>query len=257
MSVFSPIRPAIAALCLTVALPLQASAEDVVVFAAASLKNALDEVAADFQRETGNNVTISYAGSNALAKQITEGAPADIFISASVEWMDEVEKAGLVVEGTRENLLGNTLVLIAHGKDATPVEITQGMDLDGLLDGGKLAMALVESVPAGVYGKAALEHLGIWSAVQPDVAQADNVRATLALVASGEAPYGIVYATDAAADDNVTVVGTFPADSHPEILYPAALLTEAKDDADRAFYEALKSAAAREDFEAEGFSVLN
>lgn len=246
-----------AALCLTVALPLQAAADDVVVFAAASLKNALDAVAADFQQETGNTVTISYAGSNALAKQITEGAPADIFISASTDWMDEVEKAGHVVAGTREDLLGNTLVLIAHGKGAAPVAIGQGFDLGSLLGDGKLAMALVDSVPAGVYGKASLEHLGVWTAVEPSVAQADNVRAALALVASGEAPYGIVYATDAVADDNVTVVGTFPADSHPAILYPAALLTESRDDADRAFYDALKSAGAKADFEEQGFSVLH
>ncbi len=237
-------------------LPLQAAAEEVVVFAAASMKNALDEVAAGFQAETGNTVTISYAGSNQLAKQIIEGAPADIFISAAVNWMDEVEKAGLVAGGQRADLLGNTLVLVGHG-DAAPVEIGPGLDLKALLGDGKLAMALVDSVPAGQYGKAALEHLGQWQAVEPAVAQADNVRAALALVSSGEAPYGIVYATDAAADDHVTVVGTFPADSHKPIVYPAALLTGAADAADKAFYEALSGATADGIFAAHGFAVTD
>ncbi len=259
MSPLSPIRRAILAsvATATLALPMQASAEEVVVFAAASLKNALDAVAADFQTATGNTVTISYAGSNALAKQIIEGAPADIFISAAVNWMDEVEKAGLVVDGTRTDLLGNTLVLVAHGKDDAKVEIGKDFDLKGLLGDGKLAMAMVDSVPAGQYGKASLEALGIWGAVEPSVAQAENVRAALALVSSGEAPYGIVYASDAVADENVTVVGTFPNDSHPAIVYPAALLKGAADPADKAFLEALSSDAADADFTGQGFTVLH
>jgi molybdate transport system substrate-binding protein len=234
-----------------------ARADEVVVFAAASLKTALDDFAGKWQAETGNTVTISYAGSNALAKQIIEGAPADVFISAAVNWMDEVEKAGLVAEGEREDLLGNTLVLIAHGKDAAKVDIAPGFDLKGMLGDEKLAMALVDSVPAGQYGKAALETLGVWAAVEPSVAQADNVRAALALVAAGEAPLGIVYATDAAADDDVAVVGTFPADSYPPIVYPAALLTGAADTADRAFYEALSSTEAEDAFRAQGFAILD
>lgn len=251
-------RPSVLlATAFSLALPAMAQAEEVVVFAAASMKNALDEVAAKFEEETGHRVVISYAGSNALAKQIIEGAPADIFISAAVNWMDEVERAGLVVEGAREDLLGNTLVLVAHGKDAAPVEIGEGFDLNALLGDEKLAMALVDSVPAGQYGKAALEHLGQWGAVEASVAQGDNVRATLALVAQGEAPYGIVYATDAVAEDNVTVVGTFPADSHKPIIYPAALLTGAADPADRAFFEALSGDEADRIFATEGFAVLN
>lgn len=245
-------RPALlAALCLA-ALPVRA--EDVSVFAAASLKNALDEVAAQFTSETGHRVTISYAGSNTLAKQIIEGAPADVFVSANTEWMDEVGKAGLVQ--SRADILGNRLVLIAHG-DAAPVQISGDMDLAGMLDGGKLAMALVDSVPAGQYGKAALENLGLWDSVQSDVAQSDNVRAALALVAAGEAPLGIVYATDAVAEDDVTVVGEFPADSHPSITYPAALLTGAADDADRAFYDALSDARADAIFARHGFAVTD
>ena len=232
-------------------------AEEVVVFAAASLKTALDEVAAEFQAATGNTVTISYAGSNALAKQIIEGAPADIFFSASEPWMDEVEKAGLVVPGSRADLLGNTLVLVAHGADAAKVEIGPGLDLKGLLGEGKLSMAMVDAVPAGQYGKEALERLGLWPSVEGAVAQSENVRAALALVAAGEARYGIVYASDAVAEAGVSVVGTFPEDTHRPIVYPAARLTGAADAADRAFLEALSSGAADAKFAAQGFAVLN
>ena len=232
-----------------------AAAEEVVVFAAASLKNALDDVAADFQAATGATVTISYAGSNALAKQIIAGAPADIFLSAAVNWMDEVEKDGLVL--SRRDLLGNRLVLIASGKDAPPVAITPGFDLAGLLGDGKLSMAMVDAVPAGQYGKASLEALGIWDRVAGSVAQSENIRAALALVSTGEAPFGIVYATDADADDNVTVVGTFPEDSHDPIIYPAALLRGATDAADRAFYDALTSAAAAARFREHGFLLVD
>jgi molybdate transport system substrate-binding protein len=238
-------------------LPVPALADRVVVFAAASLKTGLDQVAAEFQAATGHEVVISYAGSNALAKQIIEGAPADIFISAAVNWMDEVEKAGLVVPGTRADILGNRLVLIATGKDAAPVEIGPETDLVGLLAGGRLSMAMVDAVPAGQYGKAALEHLGLWSSVTGAVAQSENVRAALALVASGEAPYGIVYASDAVADDNVTVVATFPEISHPPIVYPAALLAGAVDAADRAFLQALTAEDADATFSAQGFLVLD
>lgn len=234
-----------------------ASAEEVVVFAAAALRTALDAVAADFRAATGHSVVISYAGSNALAQQIIAGAPADIFFSSAVHWMDEVEKAGLIVPGTRTDLLGNSLVLIAHGKDASPVTIGPDLDLPALLDGGRLSMAMVDAVPAGQYGKAALENLGLWPGVAEAVAQSDNVRAALALVSAGEAPLGIVYASDAVAEDNVTVVGTFPADSHPPIVFPVALLTGAADEADRAFLRALSSDAAGGRFTAQGFALLD
>ena len=232
-------------------------ADEVVVFAAASMKNALDNVAAEFEASTGHTVTISYAGSGQLARQIIEGAPADIFVSAAVNWMDEVDKAGLVAPGTRRDLFGNTLVLVASGPDAPSVEIAPGFDLKGLLGDGKLAMALVDSVPAGQYGKAALTSLGVWSDVEANVAQADNVRAALALVSSGEAPYGIVYATDAVAADKVTVVGTFPAESHDPIVYPGALLTNASDEADKAFFDALMSDMGDAKFAEQGFAILN
>ena len=242
-------------LSLTLVSPVRA--EDVVVFAAASMKTALDAVAAEFQAQTGHGVVISYAGSNQLAKQILQGAPADIFLSAAVNWMDEVEQAGLIAADSRRDFLGNSLVLIAHGRSAEAVGIGPGLDLPALLDGGKLAMALVDAVPAGQYGKAALIHLGLWDSVAPSVAQADNVRAALALVATGEAPCGIVYATDAAASDNVTIVGRFPADSHPPIVYPGALLTNAADPADRAFFDALMSGMAGAKFAEQGFAILN
>ncbi|MEZ5867942.1 MAG: molybdate ABC transporter substrate-binding protein [Defluviimonas denitrificans] len=219
------LRPVASAFALTLALAAPLHAEEVVVFAAASLKNGLDDFAARWGAETGNTVTISYAGSGQLARQIVAGAPADLYLSANVGWMDEVEKAGLIQKGARADLLGNTLVLIAHGKGAAAVDIGPDLDLVGLLGGGKLAMALVDAVPAGQYGKAALGALGLWEGVAPSVAQADNVRAALALVSTGEAPFGIVYATDAAASDNVTVTATFPEGSHPPIIYPVALLS--------------------------------
>ncbi len=250
-----PRRLALAsALALTLAAP--ALAEEVVIFAAASLKTALDAAVAEFRATTFHDVTISYAGSNALAQQIIAGAPADIFISAAPSWMDEVEAAGLVVDGTRTDLLGNSLVLVAHGTGAAPVTIAPGFDLAGLLGDGKLSMATVDAVPAGQYGKAALESLQVWSDVEAAVVQSENVRAALVLVARGEAPYGIVYATDARSEDGVTVVGTFPAESHPPIVYPAALLTGAGDAADQAFFAYLTSAAGAAHFRDQGFLVL-
>ena len=251
-----PRRLALATLiAATLAAPLRA--EEVVVFAAASLKTALDEVAAEFEASTGHSLTISYAGSNQLAKQIIEGAPADIFLSAAVNWMDAVDQAGLVVPGQRRDLWGNDLVLIAHGTDASPVEIGPELDLVALLDGGMLSMAMVDAVPAGQYGKQSLEALGLWAVAEPLVAQSENVRAALALVATGEASYGIVYASDAVAGDNVTVVGQFPETSHAPITYPAALLTGAADAADRAFFDALSADAADATFAAQGFKILH
>lgn len=233
--------------------PMAAQAEEVVVFAAASLKTALDQIAAEWQAETGHSVALSYGGSNKLALQILQGAPADIFISASPKWMDEVEAAGDVVPDTRADLLGNQLVLIGAA-NAAPVTLSPELDTAALLAGGKLSMALVEAVPAGQYGKAALESLGLWEAAAQHVAQSDDVRAALRLVAVGEAPYGIVYASDAVAEPGVKVVATFPADSHPKITYPAALLAGAEDAADRAFLAALSGLKAMEIFTAQGFS---
>lgn len=255
-----PALTRIAALAAALALPAAAGAEEITVFAAASLKNALDAIAAEWGAETGDAVTISYAGSSALAAQIQEGAPADLFISAAVNWMDVLEAEGLIRPETRVDLLGNTLVLVGHG-DAAPVEIVPGFDLAGLLGGGKLSMALVDAVPAGQYGRAALESLGVWSAVEADVAQSENVRAALALVATGEAPYGIVYGSDAiaddAAEDAVTVVGTFPDNSHEPIVYPAAVVAGSAKPEAEAFLDHLGSDAAGAIFVGQGFSLLD
>lgn len=234
--------------------PMQAAADEVVVFAAASLTDALDRIAAGWSAETQHKAVISYAGSSALARQIQQGAPADIFVSASIDWMDAV--AGDLREGTRRDLLGNTLVLIAHGGDAAPVTVDDSLDLGGMLGDGRLAMALVDAVPAGIYGKAALTSLGLWDDVEARVAQTDNVRAALALVARNEAPLGVVYATDAAAEDDVSIIGTFPAESHAPIVYPAAITAESQSPVAAAFLDYLGSDAARAIWEAEGFTVI-
>ena len=236
------------------ALPLRAAAEEVSVFAAASLTGALDAVAAAWAAGTGHRAVISYGGSSALARQIQQGAPADIFISASAEWMEALEASGDVQPDTRREVLGNRLVLIAHG-DAAPVTLDESLDLAGMLGEGRLAMALVDAVPAGVYGRAALTSLGLWDSVAPQVAQADNVRAALAFVAQGEAPLGIVYATDAAAEPAVSVIGTFPGTSHPPITYPAAITAEATSPVAAEFLDYLGSEPARALWEAAGFSV--
>ncbi len=237
--------------------PSAAQSAPVVVFAAASLKNALDEIAAGWTAKSGIEVKTSYAASPALAKQIEEGAPADLFISADLDWMDYVDKKNLVKAGTRSNLLGNSIVLVA-AKDWTKgdVKIEPDFPLAGLLDDGRLAIANVAAVPAGKYGKAALEKLGVWSSVANKVAETENVRVALALVARGEAPFGIVYRTDAAAEPNVKIVGTFPEDSHPPIVYPAALLVNSKNMRADEFLRYLASPEARAVFERNGFIVL-
>lgn len=236
--------------------PAMAQADSVTVFAAASMANALAEIETGFEAASGHDLVISLAGSSALARQIQQGAPVDVFISASTDWIDVIAQDGLIEQGARFDLLGNSLVLVAHGTDAPPVEIGKGFALSTLLGEGRLAMALVDAVPAGIYGKAALESLGIWSDAAPKVVQTDNVRAALALVALGEASYGIVYATDAAAEDDVTVVGTFPPDSHPPIIYPAADLANRDGPAEAAFLDYLRGAEARIAFERQGFTVL-
>ena len=229
---------------------------DVIVFAAASLKNALDDVAARYRHDTGRQVAISYAASSALARQIEAGAPADMFISADLDWMDYLAKRRLIESQSRTDLLSNSLVLVAPSGAAKPVAITPHFPLAGLLHGGRLAMADPDAVPAGRYGKAALEKLGVWQAVAARVAPAENVRAALAFVARGECPLGIVYKTDAAVEPRVRVVGTFPSDSHPPIVYPMALVAGRNnpDAAQLAAY--LRSAATRQAFEKAGFTVI-
>ncbi|PVE25316.1 molybdate ABC transporter substrate-binding protein [Microvirga sp. KLBC 81] len=233
-----------------------AQAKDVVVFAAASLKNALDDAAAAWKRETGKAAVISYAASNALAKQIEAGAPADIFFSADLDWMDHAALKNLIQPETRINLLGNSLVLIAPNDTSVQVSLQPGLDLASALGDGRLAMGQVEAVPAGKYGKAALEKLGAWAGVKDRIAQTENVRAALFLVSRGEAPLGIVYKTDAVSDPNVKIVATFPESTHPPIVYPAALTKDAANPDAASFLNFLRSSQAKPFFEKQGFGVM-
>ncbi len=236
--------------------PAQA-AEPVTIFAAASLKNALDDIAGSYAREGKAAPRISYAASNTLAKQIEQGAPADLFFSADLDWMDHLAKQNLIRPDTRVSLLANSIVLIAPKDSKTAVRMGPGLDLAAALGSGRLAMGNVEAVPAGKYGKAALETLGGWTAVKDRVAQAESVRAALLLVSRGEAPLGIVYATDAAADANVRIVATFPADSHPPIVYPVAVTKDSNNPDAAALLAFLRGPVAKVAFERQGFTVLN
>lgn len=232
------------------------AAEKVTVFAAASLKNALDAVSAAWAADAGKDTAISYAASSALAKQIESGAPADVFISADRDWMNYLTEKKLVGAGTAIDLLGNEIVLVAPRDSSAEIAIAKDFALAKLLDGGKLAMGDVKAVPAGKYGKAALEALGVWSSVESQVAQAENVRAALKLVSTGEAPLGIVYRTDAQAEPGVKVIGTFPADSHPPIVYPVALIAGSQNPDAAAFVTFLQAAKAQAIFRDQGFTVL-
>jgi len=227
----------------------------VTVFAAASLKEALDEVGAQFTQISGTVINVSYGGSSALARQIQYGAPAQIFLSANAAWMDVLQRDGLLVPDSRRDLLANQLVLIAGADMDVSLTIEPDMDLIGALNGGRLAMALVDAVPAGTYGRAALRALNVWDQVQDQTAQTDNVRAALRLVSVGAAPLGIVYATDADADPNVRPLGVFPPDSHPPIRYPVARLAREDTPDARAFYDYLTGPDARIVFERHGFGV--
>jgi molybdate transport system substrate-binding protein len=232
-----------------------ARAADLLVFAAASLKTALDEINAGY---TAAGIKVSYAASSALARQIEAGAPADVFLSADLDWMDYLDQKTLLKPGSRSTLLGNRIVLVAPAESKASAKLAPGLDLAALLGrDGRLAMADVTAVPAGKYGKAALEALGLWPSVAGRIAQADNVRAALALVARGEAPLGIVYATDAAADaKSVRVLDAFPAGTHPPILYPAAQLAASQQPQAAAWLQHLRSPAARAVFEKTGFTVI-
>jgi len=232
--------------------------EKLTVFAAASLRNALDEADAAFTKASGVGVTVSYAASSALAKQIEQGAPADVFLSADTDWMDYLCERKLIALATRADLFGNALVLIA-AKDSRieHVDIGPGFDLAKLAVGGRIAVANVRAVPAGLYAKAALEKFGAWAAVQDRLAQADNVRAALSYVARGEAPLGIVYATDAKIEPGVKIVGTFPADSHPPIVYPVAVVAGHEGGGVKRYLQFLRSAPAEAIFTRFGFTVLS
>lgn len=247
-----------AVLVLLAAAPTRAqptTAKPIVVFAAASLKNALDAAVADWMAATGRRVTVAYAASSALARQIEQGAPADVFISADLDWMDWAAERKLIRPDTRRVLLTNTLVLITPADGPTAFKLAKGADLGAALGAGRLAIGQVQSVPAGKYAKEALEALGLWAGVAARLAQADSVRAALALVARGEAPFGIVYATDAGAEPRVKVVDTFPADTHAPIVYPAAVTTASANPDAAAFFDHLRSPTGTAIFARHGFSV--
>ncbi|HKX64000.1 MAG TPA: molybdate ABC transporter substrate-binding protein [Rhizomicrobium sp.] len=224
----------------------------VTVFAAASLTDSLKSAAEAYRAKTGIKLALSFGASSTLARQIEQGAQADLFLSADSDWMEYLQKKNLIAEASRKNLLGNRLVLIAAA-DAKPVpRIAPGFDLAGALEGGRLALADPASVPAGKYAKAALMSLGVWNSVAAKVAQAENVRVALEYVARGEAPYGIVYATDAKVAPKLRIAGAFPENSHPPIVYPAALTKTASPGA-KAFLDFLSGTQARGIFEMAGF----
>ncbi len=245
-----------AGLCAAIASSASAQEKTITVFAAASMKNALDDVNAAFLKAIGIKVVTSYAASSVLARQIEQGAPTDVFASADLDWMDYSAQKKTIKDETRVNLLGNRLVLIAP-KDSkiADVKIEAGLDLAKLIGNGRIATAEVTSVPVGKYAKAALEKLGIWASVEKKFAMADNVRVALALVARGEAVLGIVYETDAKVEPGVKIVGAFPAESHPAIVYPVAATVNAKPEA-AAYLAFLRSGTAKAVFEQYGFTFL-
>lgn len=252
-----PLATAAVAIGLTLAwLPCEpARGADLTIFAAASLKEALDEQAGRVEAETGSKIVVSYGGSNALAKQIEAGAPADIFLSADTEWIDYLDQRNLLRPGTRTDLLRNHLVLIAPADASASLSIGRGFALGPALGNGRLAMANPESVPAGKYGKAALTALGVWTSVESRIARTDNVRAALVLVARGEAPFGIVYATDAIAEPKVRIVDTFPEQTHPPIVYPVAIVAASRSTGAQRFVDNLNSPAARAIWLRHGFGM--
>lgn len=244
-------------LCALVSMMPTAFAGDVLtVFAAASLKESLDEAGQAYGQATGVPVRISYAGSSALARQIEQGAPADVFVSADLDWMDYLQQKGRVAAVDRRTLLGNHLVVIAPKASRVAIEPAVPRTWLPALGKGRLAVALTASVPAGKYAKAALQSTGAWPSVQARLAEAENVRSALMLVARGETPLGIVYASDAAAEPRVRVVATFPTGSHPPIVYPAAALQGPRHAAGAAFVQWLGSPTAAAIFRRHGFHPL-
>ena len=227
----------------------------VLVCAAASLANVLGDLDQAFTSRTGIRVTSSLAASSTLAKQIEAGAPADVYFSADLQWMDYLQQRGLLQAGSRHDVVGNSLVLIAPSSSSLRVSVGPRFDLSRLLGGGRLAVADPDSVPAGIYARAALEKLGVWSSVAPTLVRAENVRAALEYVARGDAPLGIVYRTDALVEKRVRIVGVFPADSHPPIVYPVALTRRSSGEAAR-YLAFITSADARPIFRKWGFEPL-
>jgi len=254
------LRAALAGLCLALSLtlafakdPAPAAPTTVTVFAAASLKNALDGAAAAYKARTGVEAKLSYAGSLTLAKQIEAGAPADLFFSADAASMDYLASRNLIDPKSRANLLGNTLVLVAPKSSKIDHVALTKEGLSAAIGPGRIATGDVASVPVGQYAKAALTKLGLWEIAEPHFAFTDNVRAALAFVALEEATLGIVYATDAKSEPKVKIVAVFPEDSHPPIVYPIAVTASAKGDATAKFLAFLRSPEARAIFIEQGF----
>jgi molybdate transport system substrate-binding protein len=243
----------LAAALLLVFVPPAHAQRVVTVFAASSLTDSMKAVADAYQTKTGTRVTLSFGASNTLAQQIDQGANADIYMSADSDWMDFLEKNNRIDKGTRHDLLSNRLVLIG-GSGSAALTIAPRFDLAGALKGGRLALADPNAVPAGKYGKAALTALGVWDSVAGQIAPAENVRVALAYVSRGEAPYGIVYETDARVDPGVHVVGVFPQNTHPPIVYPVAL-TRTASPAAKDFLVFLSGTESRAIFEKAGFSM--
>lgn len=240
---------------LTLAGTATAQSKPPVVLAAASLQESMSAAADAWAKHGHVRPTLSFAASSALARQAAAGAPADLIVSADVEWMDDLDRRGLLAPGSRTNLLGNRLVLVAPADSQARVALRPGVDLSRVLNGGRLAMADPDAVPAGRYGKAALTRLGAWDRVAPLVVRAENVRAALALVERGAAPLGIVYATDAKASAKVRVVGVFPAASHPQIVYPIARLKGSQNVEGERFRRFLAGPAGKAIFVRYGFST--
>jgi len=228
----------------------------IVVFAAASLSNAMQELGDVFARSSGIPVKFSFAASSALARQIQHGAPADVFFSADVEWMDYLEIRRLIQSASRHSLLGNRLVLIAPAASTINLKIAAHFGLADALGKGRLATGDPNFVPVGRYAREALTSLGVWDSVQDHIVRADNVRAALAFVDRGEVPLGIVYETDAMIDKRVRIVDVFPRNTHPPIIYPIALTVGAKKGASQ-FIGYLRTQAAGAVFEKYGFVALH
>jgi molybdate transport system substrate-binding protein len=251
------LRRLLGALLLACALFIPAHAADepkqeLLVFAAASLTNVLDEIGKAYTQQTQQPVKFSYAASSALARQLEAGANADVFFSADLEWMDYVQARNLIDRSTRRNVLGNRLALVAPADSKIELKIAPGFKLAEALGNGRLATGDPESVPVGKYARSALTSLGVWNDVADKLVRADNVRSALAFIARGETPLGIVYETDAKVEKRVRVVDFFPADSHPPIVYPLAVTAKARPAA-RQFVEFLQSAPAQEAFKKYGF----
>lgn len=247
------------ALCCALFIPVHAADEpkqELLVFAAASLANVLDEIGTAYTQQTKQPVKFAYAASSALARQLEAGARADVFFSADLEWMDYVQARNLIDKSTRRNLLGNRLALVAPADSKIDLKIAPGFPLAAALGkGGRLATGDPESVPVGKYARSALTSLGVWNDVADRLVRADNVRSALAFIARGETPLGIVYETDAKVEKRVRVVALFPADSHPPILYPVAVTAQAQPAA-RQLVEFLQSSPAQEAFKKYGFTEL-